>query len=122
MTKLIPARLFLVLLIFEEKVAVACADGSASVSRLQTDGLELLREWTEPRLKTGQRYIGLAATSSAYVVHLNTLDPIGLRTINYQSLFLHLEWRPPPHAVGGVGCRASHGSSTHASLRMVPGT
>ena len=47
------------------KVAVACADGSASVSRLHALSLDTLREWTEPRLKPGQRYVGLAA-SSAY--------------------------------------------------------
>ncbi len=51
----------------EEKLAVACADGSASVSQLKPDGLEPLREWTEPRLKPGHKYIGLAA-SCAYVV------------------------------------------------------
>jgi hypothetical protein len=52
----------------EEKLAIARTDGSASVSRLQPEGLEIVREWTEPRLKTGQRYVGLAASSSAYVV------------------------------------------------------
>ncbi|KAH9981081.1 hypothetical protein BGW80DRAFT_1454018 [Lactifluus volemus] len=46
-------------------LAVARSDGSASVSRLQPEGLEILREWIEPRLKTGQRYVGLAASSSA---------------------------------------------------------
>jgi len=50
----------------EVKVAVARSDGSASISRLQAQGLESLREWTEPRLKTSQRYVGLAA-SDAYV-------------------------------------------------------
>ena len=50
----------------EVKIAVARSDGSASISRLQAQGLESLREWTEPRLKTSQRYVGLAA-SDAYV-------------------------------------------------------
>ncbi|KAI0283108.1 hypothetical protein BGY98DRAFT_953075 [Russula aff. rugulosa BPL654] len=45
-------------------IAVARSDGSASISRLQAQGLEPLREWTEPRLKTGQRYVGLAASDA----------------------------------------------------------
>ena len=52
----------------EEKLVVACADGSASVSQLKPEGLEPIREWTERRLSPGQKYIGLAATS-AYVIH-----------------------------------------------------
>lgn len=50
----------------EVKIAVARSDGSASISRLQAQGLESLREWIEPRLKFDQRYVGLAA-SDAYV-------------------------------------------------------
>ena len=50
----------------EEKLVVAFADGSASVSQLKPEGLEPMREWTERRLSPGQKYIGLAATS-AYV-------------------------------------------------------
>ncbi|KAI0302244.1 hypothetical protein BC826DRAFT_987995 [Russula brevipes] len=45
-------------------IAVARSDGSTSVSQIQAQGLEMLREWTEPRLKPGQRYVGLAATSA----------------------------------------------------------
>ncbi|KAN0112129.1 hypothetical protein V8E52_007869 [Russula decolorans] len=45
-------------------IAVARSDGSASISRLQAQGLEPLREWTEPRLKTSQRYVGLAASDA----------------------------------------------------------
>ena len=52
----------------EAKLVVACADGSASVSQLKPDGLEPVREWTERRLSAGQKYIGLAA-SSTYVIH-----------------------------------------------------
>lgn len=52
----------------EAKLVVACADGSASVSQLKPDGLEPIREWTERRLSAGQKYIGLAA-SSTYVIH-----------------------------------------------------
>ncbi len=46
------------------KIAVARSDGSASISRLHAEGLDTLREWTEPRLKPGQRYVGLAASSA----------------------------------------------------------
>ena len=48
----------------EEKLVVACADGSAAVSQLKSEGLEPMREWTERRLSPGQKYIGLAATST----------------------------------------------------------
>src|SRR5712672_1501827 len=46
------------------KVAVARSDGSTSISRLQARGLETVREWSEPRLKAGQRFVGLAASSA----------------------------------------------------------
>lgn len=49
------------------KIAVARSDGSASVSRLQAQGLETLREWTEPRLKAPQKFIGLAASPACVV-------------------------------------------------------
>ncbi|KAH9996894.1 hypothetical protein BJV77DRAFT_1059276 [Russula vinacea] len=45
-------------------IAVARSDGSASISRLQAQGLETLREWTEPRLTATQKYVGLAASSA----------------------------------------------------------
>ena len=49
------------------KLAVARVDGSASVSKVHAQGLDTIREWTEPRLKPAQRCVGLAA-SSAYVI------------------------------------------------------
>jgi ribosome biogenesis protein NSA1 len=49
------------------KIAVARSDGSASVSRLQVQGLETLREWAEPRLTAAQKYVGLAASSACVV-------------------------------------------------------
>ena len=48
------------------KLVVARVDGFASVSKVHAQGLDTIREWTEPRLKPAQRYVGLAA-SSAYV-------------------------------------------------------
>ena len=48
------------------KLVVARVDGSVSVSKVHAQGLDTIREWTEPRLKPAQRYVGLAA-SSAYV-------------------------------------------------------
>ena len=64
----------------EEKLVVSCADGSASVSQLKPEGLEPLREWTEPRLRPGQKYVGLSA-SSAYVVH----DPWSRSSLTFPS-------------------------------------
>lgn len=55
---------------FEAKVAAACADGSASAYTLNEEGgLDLVKEWKEPRLRTGQKYVGLAvsSTGSRYV-------------------------------------------------------
>ncbi|KAI0046124.1 hypothetical protein FA95DRAFT_1494459 [Auriscalpium vulgare] len=44
-------------------IASAHADASVHVSRAHGDKLELVQEWTEPRLRAGQRYIGLAASA-----------------------------------------------------------
>jgi ribosome biogenesis protein NSA1 len=99
----------------EEKLAVARTDGSASVSRLQPGGLEILREWTEPRLKTGQRYVGLAASSSASVVSSKAFY-VSFGLIIQQGLFLHFEWRPPLHTIGRAWCRTPNRSIAHASV------
>ncbi len=68
----------------EEKLVVACADGSASVSQLKPEGLEPLREWTESRLSPGQKCIGLAA-SSAYVVHDPSVSQLSKSSIKFDS-------------------------------------
>lgn len=55
---------------FQAKVAAACADGSASAYTLNEEGgLDLVKEWREPRLKTGQKYVGItvSSTGSRYV-------------------------------------------------------
>ena len=49
------------------KLAVTRVDSSTSVSKVHAQGLDTIREWTEPRLKPAQRFVGLAA-SSAYVI------------------------------------------------------
>ena len=45
------------------KLAVARANGEASVSSLTDEGIELVAEWKETRLKDGQKFVGLAAGS-----------------------------------------------------------
>ncbi|KZV72890.1 hypothetical protein PENSPDRAFT_575348 [Peniophora sp. CONT] len=46
-------------------LASAHADGSACTYTLSSEGeLETIKEWTEPRLKAGQKYVGLAFTES----------------------------------------------------------
>ncbi|VDC06591.1 unnamed protein product [Peniophora sp. CBMAI 1063] len=46
-------------------LASAHADGSASAYTLSSDGeLETVKEWNEPRLKAGQKYVGLTHTES----------------------------------------------------------
>ncbi|KAI9446233.1 hypothetical protein H4582DRAFT_2107980 [Lactarius indigo] len=82
---------------------IACADGSASVSQLKPDGLELLREWTEPRLTSGQKYIGLvAADAGVYSSTSNgalRLTPLGEHDAESQTAFLPMrlcEWRLAP--------------------------
>ncbi|KAH9180761.1 hypothetical protein EDB89DRAFT_2122170 [Lactarius sanguifluus] len=69
-----------------KKLVAVCADGSASVSQLRPEGLEPLREWTEPRLSPGQKYIGLAASSAYHDAESQTaILPMRL-----------CEWRPAP--------------------------
>lgn len=84
-------------------LVVACADGSASVSQLKPEGLEPLREWTEPRLSPGQKYIGLAASSAGvYSCTSNgalRLTPFGEHDAESQTAILPMrlcEWRPAP--------------------------
>ena len=106
------------------KLVVARVDGSASVSKVHAQGLDTIREWSEPRLKPAQRYVGLAA-SSAYVKffsHLTTQPGSTLEPIFKGSVLMHLERRPPPHTVEQPhGCRAvANGSLAHASMLMAP--
>lgn len=84
-------------------LAVACADGSASVSQLKPDGLEPVREWTERRLSAGQKYIGLAASSAGvYSCTSNgalRLTPFGEPDAEPQTAVLPMrlcEWRTAP--------------------------
>lgn len=84
-------------------LVVACADGSASVSQLKSEGLEPLREWTEPRLNSGQKYIGLAASSAGvYSCTSNgalRLTPFGEHDTESHTAVLPMrlcEWRPAP--------------------------
>jgi hypothetical protein len=112
-----PVGLFLDLIYLEGKLAVARADGSTSVSQFETKGLLLLREWFEPRLKPGQRYVGLAASSSACVVPSTTLSPSRtFELINLQSIFLHFEWRSPLHAIGRAPYRTTDSGLAQASV------
>ncbi|KAH9066430.1 hypothetical protein EDB87DRAFT_1679166 [Lactarius vividus] len=84
-------------------LVVACADGSASVSHLKPEGSEPLREWTEPRLSPGQKYIGLAASSTGvYSCTSNgalRLTRLGEHDAESQTAILPMrlcEWRPAP--------------------------
>lgn len=45
------------------KLAVARANGEASVSSFTDERIELVAEWKETRLKDGQEFVGLAAGS-----------------------------------------------------------
>jgi hypothetical protein len=113
----IPVGLFSDLIHLEGKLAVARANGTTSVSQFETQGLLLLREWIEPRLKAGQRYVGLAASSSACVVPSTTLSPSRtFELINQQSIFLHFEWRSPLHAVGKTPRRTTDSGLAQASV------
>ncbi|TFY66144.1 hypothetical protein EVG20_g4943 [Dentipellis fragilis] len=44
-------------------ISAARADGTAGIYRLKEDSLEIVHDWKEPRLKAGQRYVGLAMSS-----------------------------------------------------------
>ncbi|KAN0140840.1 WD40-repeat-containing domain protein [Lactarius tabidus] len=84
-------------------LVVACADGSASVFQLKPDCLEPVREWTERRLSTGQKYIGLAASSAGvYTCTSNgalRLTPFGSHDAESQTAVLPMrlyEWRTAP--------------------------
>ena len=81
------------------KLAVARADGSASISKVHAQGLDTIREWTEPRLKPAQKYVGLAASSayvffffSSYQATRPTLQPTFKG-----GILMHFERRPPLH-------------------------
>ncbi|KAA1469473.1 hypothetical protein DENSPDRAFT_878950 [Dentipellis sp. KUC8613] len=44
-------------------ISAARADGTAGIYRLEDDSLETVHDWKEPRLKVGQRYVGLSVSS-----------------------------------------------------------
>ncbi|KAI0273394.1 hypothetical protein BC834DRAFT_928522 [Gloeopeniophorella convolvens] len=86
-------------------LAAARSDGSASVSRLQDDSLELVREWTEPRLKTGPKYIGLAASSTGVysctsngALRLTPYDAAGAEPQTTALPMRLCDWRLAPDA------------------------
>ncbi|KAF8332044.1 uncharacterized protein EI90DRAFT_2995625 [Cantharellus anzutake] len=56
----------------QKLLAVARNGGAASVSEVEGDGLRIIHEWKEPRMKSADSYIGLAITPSNRVYTCTT--------------------------------------------------
>jgi len=116
------------------KLAVARADGSASVSKVHAQGLDTIREWTEPRLKPGQRYVGLAASSAYVTFFAFTTRPTGansrtnlqgeytraLRTAPFASRrWRAATWTQSPRERQSCPCACAHGASRQMERRSL---
>ncbi|EIM89890.1 uncharacterized protein STEHIDRAFT_36630, partial [Stereum hirsutum FP-91666 SS1] len=85
-------------------VAAACADGSASAYTLNEEGgLDLVKEWKEPRLRTGQKYVGIDVSSTGSRVYSCTsngaLRLTSLNSTTSQTAVLPMrlcDWRLSP--------------------------